>query len=87
MIYQINYTNGTLTSAVCGSFDDGLPLANVTIAGIKTGPSSVGLKLAGQQCDTSAVQMNYSNNVLLLTDLDGATSGGVWSGELKIMLS
>ena len=59
----------------------------MTIAGISSKPSSVSLKLAGQDCDTSAIQFSFLNNTLYVTDLDSATSAGAWSGELVITLS
>ena len=70
-----------------GDFEDGLPLANVTIAGIKTQPSAMTATLAGQQCDSKEVQLHYSGEVVLLTNLESATGAGAWSGELCIELS
>lgn len=84
---QFNYANGTLTSAVCGSFNDHLPLANLTIAGIKARPQSATIQLGGKTANATGARFNYTGDVLRVTGLNNATAAGVFSGEMEIKLS
>ena len=76
------YENGTLTTTVCGTYEDSLPLANITITGITNCPTSVSVN--GQSA--SDVTISCNNHVLRLTSLESATQGGAWSGDLLLGL-
>lgn len=69
-----------------GNYDDKLPLANTTIAGIQKAPTTISIILNNQQQDTSAVKFNYSKGTLFVTELDSATKDGVWVGNMTLRL-
>ena len=70
-----------------GNFQDDLPLANITIAGISSKPQSITLSLDGKQQGTKDVKLALSNtSALYITGLEKATSAGVWNAKLKVTL-
>lgn len=71
-----------------GSYNDALPLANVTIAGIKDLPTSACMSAGGQRVNTNGVTLVHAVNssTLLISNLDKATSAGVWSGSWSLQL-
>ena len=84
---QFTFANNELITAVSGSYQDNLPLANITITGISSKHTSVNLCLKGKQQDTHTVKLSYSNtSALHITGLEKATAAGVWNGELKVTL-
>jgi alpha-glucosidase len=83
---QFKMNQGILCSTSSGSFDDGLPLANVTIAGVYSCPTSFRLEVAGQSQDSSSATQRCSGSTLHITGLESATSQGAWKDDLKIAL-
>ncbi|KAF8861840.1 hypothetical protein BDZ45DRAFT_687370 [Acephala macrosclerotiorum] len=57
---KLKFTNNTLTAEVTSSYGDGLPLSNVTIAGIKEAPESVCISLGGKTVDSKGVVLLYA---------------------------
>ncbi|KAL8243908.1 hypothetical protein R6Q59_010166 [Mikania micrantha] len=84
---QFQYSNGTLRTTVSGSYQDGLALSNITIAGAQSQCNRISLSLGGQQRDTSGARVNYSNGTLYITNLDSATDGGAWAGNVVLTLA
>jgi alpha-glucosidase len=85
---QFKYENNILCATISGNYQDGLPLANVTFAGLPSCPSSIWASCDGKNLDTSGVQIDCQNSTVRVTSLEGATSGGAWTGsELKIGLN
>lgn len=78
---------GILCSTSSGSFDDGLPLANITIAGVRSCPTAFRLEVGGQTRDSSNATQNCIGSTLYITGLESATSQGAWKENLKIALS
>lgn len=84
---QFTYANNTLRAAVSGSYMDSLPLANITIAGLQTSPTSVTVDLGGSNCSTASAKLVHGEgNVLFVTSLEEATSTGAWNGDLVVHL-
>ena len=67
-------------------YDDGLPLANITIAGIKTRPSSVSINSGSQNCNTAQVSLEKKSNILYISNLETAMAFGAWNGDLVVRL-
>lgn len=102
---DISYSNNILSTTVRGNYEDGIPLANVTIAGYdgqQAAPQNGGwgnwqypsastvnitCSLGGSSVDCSGAMVKLNNGTLYITDLEAATSGGAWSGDLKISIS
>ena len=59
---------------------------NAVIAGIKTQPQSISVSIAGKSYSAKQVSFSYENGALEITDLQDATSVGVWSGDVVIEL-
>lgn len=59
----------------------------MTIAGITSNPTKAAVTLAGKTVDASGVNLNQTDGVLYLTNLENATSAGFWSGKLVITLT
>lgn len=84
---QFTYVNNTLRASVSGVYEDGLPLANITIAGITSRPRGVDVQLGGQRCNTGGAKLMYGDgDVLFITALEEATKAGAWSGNLGVQL-
>lgn len=84
---HFSFADNTLTSTVNGTYEDSLPLANITIAGIGYRPSSVDVSLGGVAQNANDVKLTYIDcGALLITGLNKATAGGVWKKDLKIIL-
>lgn len=96
---QLSYSNHTLHATVSGNFNDNLPLANVTIVGVRSKADVSVVKCgqhesqvhggygSGQGNATSGVQSRFDNGVLYVTGLEGTTQGGVWNDNLEISLA
>ncbi|KAF2153566.1 glycoside hydrolase family 31 protein [Myriangium duriaei CBS 260.36] len=82
-----SFANNTLTTHIQGNYNDHLPLANVTIAGVGCQYNSVSVHLGGQSCDTSSAKLRTSGSTVHVTGLEKATAGGVWTGALTLSLS
>ena len=73
-----------------------MPLANVTIVGVKDRTGGGGSVNCGQghtgwgsehgDGETGGVQSRSENGVVYITDLESATSGGVWKEDLEIIV-
>lgn len=69
-----------------GDYNDGLPLANITIAGVQTLPKSVSITIGGKAYDASGATFAYENGALQISNLESTTSVGIWSGDVEITL-
>lgn len=76
LLVDLTATNGSLYASSRGTYEDTNALANVTVMGVGSEPSSVTLN--GQQI-SSGVAYNSSSQVLSLKGLDSLTSGGAWA--------
>jgi len=94
-ITQFTYANNTLRTVVTGTYEDNLPLANVTIAGIEGRPGSLYINCfygANQGWQghswgpSSGARLTYGEGVLFVTGLESDTSGGVWYSNLTLQL-
>ncbi|KAK3656414.1 hypothetical protein LTR56_003117 [Elasticomyces elasticus] len=84
---EFSFTNNTVHATVSGEYNDGLPLANITIAGISSHTHRVSVSLGGKACNSRGAKFDHSNGgVLSITGLQHATSGGAWSGDLTVEL-
>jgi len=84
-----------LRASVSGEFNDDLPLANVTILGVKGKAGGGGSVNCGQGHTgwgsehgngNDGVQSRSENGVVYITGLEGATSGGVWKEDSEIIV-
>lgn len=84
---QMSFSENTLKATVSGDYNDALPLANVTITGIKDQPKSISIEVGGQKQDCSSAKSSYADGVLTVTSLESATSDGIWSADVTITLN
>lgn len=84
---QMSFSNATLTASVSGDYNDGLPLANITIAGLRSAPKSVSITIGGQEQDCNGAKSSFQDGVLSITNLESATENGIWSADVTISLS
>ena len=96
----MSYANNTLHASVSGEFNDHLPLANVTIVGVKDNAGGGGGTVncghgeghahtgwgKEQGDDKDGVQSRSENGVVYITGLESATSSGVWNEDLEIIV-
>lgn len=75
-----------LSTKVTGDFQDGIPLANITIAGASALPKDIKLHVDGAACETSVVEIKTGGNVTYITGLEGVTTGGAWQSDLTLQL-
>lgn len=75
-----------LSTKVTGDFEDGIPLANITIAGASALPKDIKLHVAGAACETSVVEIKTGGNVTYITGLEGVTTAGAWQSDLTLQL-
>ena len=78
---QLSFANNTLSTSVSGSFDDELPLANVTIAGLKSNCSSV--SVGGYEAGQATY--NATSQTLYVTGL-GSALRNAWSEDIVLSL-
>ncbi|KAK5679449.1 hypothetical protein LTS10_008267 [Elasticomyces elasticus] len=84
---EFSFANNTLHATVSGEYNDGLPLANITIAGISSHTHRVSVSSGGKACNSRGARFDHSNGgVLFITGLQHATSGGARSGDLTVEL-
>ena len=83
---KFNFQNDTLTATTTGSYTDGVGLANITIAGIKSRPAKAVVTVAGQPVHDAGVILHHSGPTLYLTGLESATKNGVWDQTLEVQL-
>ena len=78
LLVDLTASEGSLYASARGLFKDTNPLANVTIMGVASEPSSVTLN--GQAID-SGVSYDSSSKVLAIKGLQSATSSGAWAQD------
>ncbi|KAI7576721.1 glycoside hydrolase family 31 protein, partial [Hortaea werneckii] len=85
---ELRFSRGTLSTKVSGEYNDGLSLANITIAGAHGKPhSGWSGHHGGKPCDTRGTKMMYGEGgVVYITDLGESTRDGVWSGDFEMRL-
>jgi len=71
---------------VTGAFEDGIPLANITIAGASALPKDIKLHVDGAACETSVLAVKNGGNVTYITGLEGVTTAGAWQSDLTLQL-
>ncbi|KAI9654492.1 MAG: hypothetical protein M1821_006582 [Bathelium mastoideum] len=86
-VVQFNFANNTLHAVVSGSYNDGIPLANVTIAGIQTSPKSVSVSAERRTGKAGQIVFDKGANALYISNLQSATTRGAWSGNLSVILN
>jgi alpha-glucosidase len=77
-LVQFKASSGSLSAFATGSWVDTNPLANITILGLASQPSS--LTLNGSPV-SSGVEFNSTSGVLKVTGLNDATKGGAWAQD------
>lgn len=70
-----------------GTFQDGIPLANITIAGAAKLPKNLNLHIDGSTCDSSVVSIKTGGNTTYITGLENVTKQGAWYGNMTLKLT
>ena len=84
---KFSFEDDTLTATAEGTYEDGLPLANVTFAGIGYRTISVDVSLDGLAMDGEGIKLLHEDcGALKITGLEKATAKGVWKEEFKLVL-
>ncbi|KAK1061872.1 hypothetical protein LTR33_012615 [Friedmanniomyces endolithicus] len=84
---EFSFANNTLRARVSGDYQDGISLANITIAGIKWKPQRVSLDSGGESCNIQQATLSCEDgDVLRITGLEQATHGGAWRSCLTVKL-
>ncbi|KAK0267193.1 hypothetical protein LTR35_016467 [Friedmanniomyces endolithicus] len=84
---EFSFANNTLRARVSGDYQDGISLANITIAGIKWNPQRVSVDSGGESCNTQRARLSSDDgDVLRITGLEQATHGGAWRSNLTVKL-
>ena len=81
---EMSYSNGQLTTKVRGNYNDGVPLANVTIAGFQGQVNGVSCIHGGQAQNATGGNVRYADGTLYVTGLEQSTNGGIWSADLEL---
>ena len=68
----------SLTASVTGTFQDGVPLANVTVMGLAAAPRG-NVSLNGQSVGSAAY--DAASQLFKVTGLESATAGGAWAAD------
>ncbi|KAI1858944.1 uncharacterized protein JN550_012302 [Neoarthrinium moseri] len=79
---ELSFSNATLRAIVTGDYEDNNPLANITIAGWQGQVDTVSLTIDGKEKNTSGVTIRTDGSTLYVENLQEATEGGVWTGDL-----
>ncbi|KAI7396946.1 glycoside hydrolase family 31 protein [Hortaea werneckii] len=85
---ELRFSRGTLSTKGSGEYNDGLSLANITIAGAY-GRQHYGWSghYGGNECETRGAKTIYGEGgVLYMTDLGKSTRDGIWSGDFEMRL-
>ncbi|KAB8754778.1 hypothetical protein FH972_026566 [Carpinus fangiana] len=82
---DLTVTGNALYASSIGTYEDKVPLANVTILGVPQIPS--GLTLNGETLPMSSVDYNTTSKVLRVTGLANATSDGAWANDWALAWS
>ncbi|THZ53111.1 putative alpha-glucosidase AgdA [Aureobasidium pullulans] len=83
---NIDFANGMLSTKVTGAFQDGIALANITIAGASALPKDINLHIDGAACETSIIEVKAGGNVTYITGLEGVTTAGAWQSDMTLKL-
>ncbi|KAI7222071.1 alpha-glucosidase precursor [Hortaea werneckii] len=85
---ELLFSRGTLSTKVSGDYNDGLPLANITIAGAHDSQhSGWSGHHGGKPCNTRGTKMMYAEGgVVYITNLGESTRDGIWSGDFEMRL-
>ncbi|CAD0013396.1 unnamed protein product, partial [Aureobasidium pullulans] len=83
---EIDFANGMLSTKVTGAFQDGIALANITIAGASALPKDINLHIDGAACETSIIEVKAGGNVTYITGLEGVTTAGAWQSDMTLKL-
>lgn len=75
--------HGTLSACSKGEYKDTNRLANVTVLGVQSAPSSVSFN--GQKVETSSY--NATSKVLKVSGLQNASNGSAWAADWKLTWS
>ena len=78
-------TGSQLHASSRGTYQDGNPLANVTVLGVQQAVSSVSLN--GLTVPDEGVKYNETVKALSVTGLDETTSEGAWRNEWVLQWS
>lgn len=78
LLVDLTASNGSLYASARGTYEDTNSLANVTVMGIQSQPSSVTLN--GQKV-SSGVAYNSTSKVLSVKGLQSVTSEGAWASD------
>jgi len=81
-VMQFSAINWSLAATATGSYADSNPLANVTVLGVKTAPSSV--QLNGKALEQSTWEYQKDTSVLAISKLNDQTSSGAWCSNWTI---
>ena len=81
---KFEYANDTLLAYVSGSFEDDIPLANITILGKAYPDKKFDVAAAGVPCDTSGASMYANGTTTYVTGLSSLTGAGAWKSDLKM---
>ncbi len=84
LLVDLTASNGTLSASATGSYQDSNALANVTIMGVASKPSSV--TLSGHDC-SQKMSYDSSTKVLKIIGLQSITSDGAWARDWKLSWS
>ncbi|KAK1052881.1 hypothetical protein LTR74_016382 [Friedmanniomyces endolithicus] len=84
---EFMFANNTLRATVSGDYQDGIPLANITFAGINWRPQQASVDSGGESCNTQRAKLSCDDgDVLRITGLEQATHGGAWRSNLMVKL-
>ncbi|KAG6368994.1 hypothetical protein INS49_003213 [Diaporthe citri] len=86
---KLKYTKNTLTTKVSGSYNDHLPIANITILGLKNSLGAAHMTLGKTKLNITRASLNCSSTsgYLYFTNLEEATKAGIWSADFTLSLS
>jgi len=78
LLVDLTASNGSLYASARGTYNDTNSLANVTVMGVQSQPSSVTLN---GQAVTNGVAYNSTSKVLSIKGLQNSTSEGAWAQD------
>jgi len=84
LLVDLTASNGSLYASARGLYQDANSLANVTVMGVQSQPSTVALN---GQTVSSGVNYNSTSKVLSVKGLQSSTSNGAWSQDWMLSWS
>jgi alpha-glucosidase len=78
---SIGKNGKSLEASVSGTFEDGIPLANVTVMGVAKAPNGK-VTLNGEKVGDGVY--DESSQTFKITGLEKATAGGAWAADWKL---